>query len=138
MFVRAAKQLGAELPYLWRTHGKNKLKLNRGMNFAFGGSEVFDNSPVGRSPNISTQVGFLVDLALARRVYTIDGDLASSYALLSYSGSDYYSYIDQNPNMAVRKTFIFPYTTLVPTLILTFQLFQTLISLILYVKIQLK
>ncbi|KAL9809193.1 GDSL esterase/lipase [Arabidopsis thaliana] len=100
-----AKQLGAKLPYLWRTHGKKKVKLNRGMNFAFGGSEVFD-SPVDRSPNISTQVGFLVNLALARRVYTIDGDLASSYALLSYSGTDYYGFIDQNPNMAAYPAFV--------------------------------
>ncbi|KAL1197899.1 GDSL esterase/lipase [Cardamine amara subsp. amara] len=98
MFVRSAKELGVKLPCLWRTHGKKKLKLDRGMNFAFGRSEVFD-SPTDRSPNISTQVGFLVNLALARRVYTTDGDLTSSYALLSYSGSDYYGFIDENPKI---------------------------------------
>ncbi|VYS65754.1 unnamed protein product [Arabidopsis thaliana] len=104
--LTATDFLGSTLTLILKTtHGKKKVKLNRGMNFAFGGSEVFD-SPVDRSPNISTQVGFLVNLALARRVYTIDGDLASSYALLSYSGTDYYGFIDQNPNMAAYPAFV--------------------------------
>ncbi|KAG7607987.1 hypothetical protein ISN44_As05g002730 [Arabidopsis suecica] len=93
-------------PYGITFPGKPSGRYSDGLTATdFLGSEVFD-SPVDRSPNISTQVGFLVNLALARRVYTIDGDLASSYALLSYSGTDYYGFIDQNPNMAAYPAFV--------------------------------
>ncbi|CAH2074297.1 unnamed protein product [Thlaspi arvense] len=100
-----AKVLGAKSPHLWRTHGRSKLKLNRGMNFAFGGSGVYD-SPAEKSTNMSIQVSFLVDLFLAGRVYTYDDLSSSDVALLSYSGNDYFGYIAENPKFAAYPAFV--------------------------------
>jgi len=100
MLVGAEKVLGAESPYLYRTHGRDK-GLKRGMNFAFGGSKMLDSSPNSPFPNITAQVNFLVDLVLAGRVY---GDITpSDVSLISYAGGDYIYYIDQNRPAAVRK-----------------------------------
>lgn len=98
----AAKVIGAKPPHLWRTHGRTKLRLKSGMNFAFGGSGVFDY-PADRSPNMTTQANFMVDFILAGRVYTFDDLTFSDLAILSYSGNDYFGYIAENPKFAVRK-----------------------------------
>lgn len=104
--MRVAKVLGAKSPYLYRTHGDGKEKrLERGMNFAFGGSKVFD-SPVDQSPNMSTQVDLLVNLFIARSAYTFNDISSSDVAVLTYSGKDYHNHITKN-GMRVRKTFSF-------------------------------
>lgn len=103
VLVGAEKVLGAESPYLYRTHGRKK-KIKRGMNFAFGASKMLESSPNSPFPNITAQVNFLVDFVLAGRVY---GDITSSdVSLISYAGGDYIYYIDQNRPAAVRKTLI--------------------------------
>ncbi|KAG7549372.1 hypothetical protein ISN45_Aa06g002720 [Arabidopsis thaliana x Arabidopsis arenosa] len=97
------KVLGAESPYLYRTHGRKK-KIKRGMNFAFGASKMLESSPNSPFPNITAQVNFLVDFVLAGRVY---GDITpSDVSLISYAGGDYIYYIDQNRPAAGLKAIV--------------------------------
>ncbi|CAH2074299.1 unnamed protein product [Thlaspi arvense] len=84
--------------------GKEK-GLKRGMNFAFGRSIVYGASPVVRSPNMSSQVNLLVDLFVARRVYTFDDISSSDVAVLTYSGQDYLEYIAKH-DLRVYQAFV--------------------------------
>lgn len=74
------------LPYQWRKYGQSKLQ--HGLNFAYGGTGVFDTGNL--QPNLSTQIGFLEQL-VKESVYT-KRDLQTSLALVAVSGNDYAAY----------------------------------------------
>lgn len=75
----------APIPYRFRKIGEKYVKF--GMNFAVGGTGVFDAmSP----PNMTTQINFFQD-QIKMSVYT-SKDLQSSMALVTLAGNDYDAY----------------------------------------------
>ncbi|MFS7889761.1 putative carboxylesterase [Helianthus anomalus] len=74
------------LPYKFRKYGPGKLRC--GLNFAYGGTGVFDTGNL--LPNMSTQIGLLQRL-IKDKVYT-KRDLKASLALFTVSGNDYDAY----------------------------------------------
>lgn len=97
-----AKFLGLKTPiaYKWRKVGAKK--LHYGMNFAYGGTGVFDT--LVPEPNMTTQIGFLQNL-LHCSVYNIS-DLHSSVALVTLSGNDYSAYLAKGGSLQGLQTFI--------------------------------
>ncbi|XP_031094250.1 GDSL esterase/lipase At5g03610-like isoform X2 [Ipomoea triloba] len=85
-YIAAYLGIGSPQPYsLWKGDGEAK---QYGMNFAFGGTGVFDTYVDG--PNMTTQINYLQQL-LQQNVYT-KHDLTSSAALVSLVGNDYTKY----------------------------------------------
>ncbi|XP_050153490.1 GDSL esterase/lipase At5g03610-like isoform X1 [Malus sylvestris] len=74
------------LPYALRKYAK-KSKLENGMNFAYGGTGVFDTLVSG--PNLTTQIGFFQQLLEQEKVYDKRDLIKSSVALVSVAGNDY-------------------------------------------------
>ncbi|KAI3687766.1 hypothetical protein L1987_81469 [Smallanthus sonchifolius] len=85
-YVARFMGIKSPLPYQWKKYGENKLQY--GINFACGGTGVFDTGNM--QPNMSTQIGFLEGL-IKQTVYT-KRDLDSSLALVTVSGNDYGAY----------------------------------------------
>uniref|UniRef100_A0A5B7AYI1 GDSL esterase/lipase n=1 Tax=Davidia involucrata TaxID=16924 RepID=A0A5B7AYI1_DAVIN len=83
-----AKCVGVKSPvaYRWRNFAGKHLRY--GMNFAYGGTGVFDT--FGLDPNMTTQIDFLEQL-IKDSVYS-KWDLNSSVALVTLSGNDYGAY----------------------------------------------
>lgn len=81
-----AKSMGIKspTPYQWRNFAKKRLQY--GMNFAYGGTGVFDTNVL--LPNMTTQIDFLEKLMLGDSVY-VKADLQSSLVLVTLSGNDY-------------------------------------------------
>ncbi|XP_048442447.1 GDSL esterase/lipase At5g03610-like [Pyrus x bretschneideri] len=77
------------LPYALRKYAK-KSKLENGMNFAYGGTGVFDTLVSG--PNLTTQIGFFQLLLEQEKVYDKRDLIKSSVALVSVAGNDYTSH----------------------------------------------
>ena len=73
-------------------------KLQNGLNFAYGGSGVF-NTIGDLLPNMSTQIGFY-DKLVHDSVYT-KSDLKSSLVLVCLSGNDYGAFLAQGGTMQV-------------------------------------
>lgn len=71
-------------PYQWKDFAKER--LHYGMNFAYGGTGVFDTDVL--LPNMTTQIDFLEKLILRDSVY-VKSDLQSSLVLVTLSGNDY-------------------------------------------------
>lgn len=71
-------------PYQWKSFAKKR--LHYGMNFAYGGTGVFDTNVL--LPNMTTQIDFLEKLMLDDPVY-VKADLQSSLVLVTLSGNDY-------------------------------------------------
>ncbi|KAL6289309.1 hypothetical protein ACE6H2_006819 [Prunus campanulata] len=77
------------VPYTLRKFVK-KSKLESGMNFAYGGTGVFDT--VFGGPNLTTQIDFFQQL-LEQKLYSTKNDVVnSSIALVSVAGNDYAAY----------------------------------------------
>lgn len=87
-YICAAQFLGirSPLPYALRKYAK-KSKLENGMNFAYGGTGVFDTLVSG--PNLTTQIGFFQHLLEQEKVYDKRDLIKSSVALVSVAGNDY-------------------------------------------------
>lgn len=83
------------IPYRWRELGE-KVREN-GMNFANGGTGVFDT--LAKAPNMTTQIK-LFQHSLYHKLYT-KRDLNSSIALVSVAGNDYTSYLAGNGTIEV-------------------------------------
>lgn len=96
--MHAAKFVGLKspIPYKWRKLGVKYLK--NGMNFAYGGTGVFDTVVPG--PNMTTQIDFFQHL-IKDNVFTAT-DLDSSLALVSLAGNDYSAYSARNGSSQVR------------------------------------
>ncbi|XP_023749058.1 GDSL esterase/lipase At5g03610 [Lactuca sativa] len=88
------------LPYQWRKYAPNKLRS--GVNFAYGGTGVFDTGNF--QPNMSTQIGFLEGL-IEDSVYA-KWDLKSALALVTVSGNDYAAYTSSGGSEQGLPTFI--------------------------------
>ncbi|KAI7732519.1 hypothetical protein M8C21_012619 [Ambrosia artemisiifolia] len=99
-FVAKFMGIKSPLPYQWRKYGGNKLQ--NGLNFAYGGTGVFDTGNL--QPNMSTQIGFL-DGLIKEKVYT-KWDLDSSLALVTVSGNDYGAYTSSGGSEQGLSSFI--------------------------------
>lgn len=64
-------------------------RVRYGMNFAYGGTGVFDT--LVPEPNMTTQIDFFEKLLLNDSVFN-KGDLPSSLFLVTLAGNDYGSY----------------------------------------------
>ncbi|XAR69729.1 hypothetical protein NMG60_11001433 [Bertholletia excelsa] len=84
-----AKYLGLKSPiaYRWRKYAPNRLRY--GVNFAYGGTGVFDTLVL--DPNMTTQIDFFQQL-IAESTYSKQ-DLQSSLALVTAAGNDYSAYL---------------------------------------------
>lgn len=92
--------LKSPFPYTWREMAGNKLV--HGMNFAYGGSGVFETFPL--LPNMTTQIDFFEQL-INDSVYT-KWDLESSVVVVCLSGNDYSAFISKGGNLQSIQTFI--------------------------------
>ncbi|XP_021660035.2 GDSL esterase/lipase At5g03610 [Hevea brasiliensis] len=88
------------IPYRLRNFAVNNLKY--GMNFAYGGTGVFDTLFPG--PNMTTQIDFFRQL-INDKVYNTT-DLLSSVALVTLSGNDYSTYIARTGSTQALQGFI--------------------------------
>ncbi|XP_038691782.1 GDSL esterase/lipase At5g03610-like isoform X2 [Tripterygium wilfordii] len=79
------------VPFNQRSSAK-KSKLQNGMNFAYGGSGVFNTFE--NFPNITVQIDHLQQ-TLREQMYT-ENDLHSSIALVSVGGNDYTAFYEKN------------------------------------------
>ncbi|CAJ1968645.1 unnamed protein product [Sphenostylis stenocarpa] len=97
-----AKFLGLKspVPYKFRKFMPQKLKY--GMNFAYGGTGVFDTS--SNYPNMTIQIDFFQQL-IKENVYTTS-DLSESVALMSVAGNDYNFYLATNGSIEGFPSFI--------------------------------
>ncbi|XP_019151447.1 PREDICTED: GDSL esterase/lipase At5g03610-like [Ipomoea nil] len=85
-YIAAYLGIASPQPYrLWKGDGEAK---QYGMNFAYGGTGVFDTYVNG--PNMTTQINYLQQL-LQQNAYT-KHDLTSSAALVTLAGNDYSNY----------------------------------------------
>lgn len=76
----------------------HKQYLKYGMNFAVGGTGVFDTSSSG--PNMTTQIDSFKQL-IKENVYT-PLDLTNSVALVTVAGNDYNHYLATNGSLPVN------------------------------------
>ncbi|CAK8571402.1 unnamed protein product [Lathyrus sativus] len=98
-----AKYLGlrSPIPHKFRNIvTKNYLKY--GMNFAYGGTGVFDTSTSG--PNMTTQINSFNQL-VQENVYT-QSDITKSIAYVSVAGNDYNHYLATNGSIQGFPSFI--------------------------------
>ncbi|CAN6452459.1 unnamed protein product [Victoria cruziana] len=96
-FVASYLRIGSPIPYRVRRFAGNRKRF--GMNFAFGGTGVFDTRV--SLPNMTTQIDLfqqLIDEGECR-----ESELGSSVALVSVSGNDYSAYIARNGTMEGLK-----------------------------------
>ncbi|KAK9196796.1 hypothetical protein WN943_004928 [Citrus x changshan-huyou] len=95
-----ARFVGIKSPiaYRWRKIALKNLKY--GMNFAFGGTGVFDT--LVANPNMTTQIDFFQQV-IKEAVYS-PADLKSSLALVSAAGNDYSTYVAVNGSAEVPTT----------------------------------
>ncbi|KAB1221297.1 hypothetical protein CJ030_MR2G005658 [Morella rubra] len=97
-----AKFIGVRspIPYRWRKYGIPLLRY--GMNFAYGGTGVFDTINTG--PNMTTQID-LLECLVKDGVFTIR-DLESSVSLVTVVGNDYNTYQIRNGSAQGWESFI--------------------------------
>ncbi|XP_058088696.1 GDSL esterase/lipase At5g03610-like [Magnolia sinica] len=88
------------LPYRWKNIGPKPLRY--GMNFAYGGTGVFDT--MVPFPNMTTQIDLFQQL-IEQGVYT-KRDLKHSMAHVSVAGNDYITYLARNGSMSGILDFI--------------------------------
>ncbi|KAF5193561.1 GDSL esterase/lipase, partial [Thalictrum thalictroides] len=93
-------RIKSPIPYKWRKIGKEPLQS--GMNFAYGGTGVFNTFVT--EPNMTTQIDFFQTL-IQEGVYT-KHDLSSSIALVSLAGNDYSTYTSTNGSVEGLPSFI--------------------------------
>ncbi|XVE61512.1 hypothetical protein DITRI_Ditri06bG0046300 [Diplodiscus trichospermus] len=87
-----ARYVGLKTPIAYRWRKEPGSRLNEGMNFAYGGTGVFDT--LVSEPNMTTQIGFLRQL-LTDSVYT-KTNLTTSVALVTLAGNDYSTFLATN------------------------------------------
>ncbi|KAI6697872.1 hypothetical protein NL676_017991 [Syzygium grande] len=99
-FLAAYFGMRSPIPYKWRKVGFKYVKY--GMNFAFGGTGVFDT--LFPQPNMTVQIDLFQQL-VADSVYT-GLDLQSSLALVTNSGNDYSTYLAKGGSFEDLPKFI--------------------------------
>nr|DAD28788.1 TPA_asm: hypothetical protein HUJ06_030256 [Nelumbo nucifera] len=101
-FVASSIGIKTPIAYRWTKIAPNK-SLTHGINFACGGSGVFDTMFAWLTPNMTTQINFFQQL-INSGVYT-KTDLNSSVALVSVAGNDY-AYSARNDTQQELLAFI--------------------------------
>ncbi|GLT76265.1 hypothetical protein SLA2020_479350 [Shorea laevis] len=99
-YIARYLKIKTPIPYRWRKVLSGHLKY--GMNFAYGGTGVFNT--LVPEPNMTTQINFLQQL-LDESVYT-KRELKSSVAVVSLAGNDYTTYIARNGSVQGWQSFI--------------------------------
>ncbi|KAJ1394493.1 SGNH hydrolase superfamily [Sesbania bispinosa] len=97
-----AKYLKVKSPVPYRLRKLMPQHLKYGMNFAFGGTGVFDTSVP--APNMTTQIDLLQQV-IKYNVYTAS-DLSNSVALVSVAGNDYSHYLATNGSVEGLPSFV--------------------------------
>ncbi|KAI4300447.1 hypothetical protein L6164_033825 [Bauhinia variegata] len=97
-----AKYLGVKSPVPYKLRRSMAQHLKYGMNFAYGGTGVFDTSTP--APNMTNQIDLFQQL-IKDKAYTA-ADLSYSVALVSVAGNDYSHYINQNGSAEGFPSFI--------------------------------
>ncbi|XP_016649694.1 PREDICTED: GDSL esterase/lipase At5g03610-like [Prunus mume] len=93
-YIASFLGIRSPVPYALRKFVK-KSKLESGMNFAFGGTGVFDTLVSG--PNLTTQIDFFEHL-LQQKVYAKNDVIKSSIALVSVAGNNYAAHFGRPGN----------------------------------------
>jgi len=97
----AAKYLGLKSPIihkLWYNNIVPEHDLKYGMNFAYGGTGVFDTFSSG--PNMTTQIDSF-NQVIQKNVYTLS-DITNSIAYVSVAGNDYNDYLAKDGPLSVN------------------------------------
>ncbi|KAF5750496.1 GDSL esterase/lipase [Tripterygium wilfordii] len=89
------------IPYRWRKVGYKQVKY--GMNFANGGTGVFETIFPG--PNMTTQIDLFQQVINVEKVYA-QTDLQNSLALVTVAGNDYSTYLARNGSIQGLQAFI--------------------------------
>ncbi|OIW12167.1 hypothetical protein TanjilG_28575 [Lupinus angustifolius] len=97
-----AKYLRLKSPVPYRLRNVMTQYLKYGINFAFGGTGVFNTSSL--NPNMTTQIDFL-DQLIKDKVYT-SSDLSNSVTLVVISGNDYNFYLAKSGSIQDFPAFI--------------------------------
>ncbi|ESQ40266.1 hypothetical protein EUTSA_v10013966mg [Eutrema salsugineum] len=100
-FLARLMRIKSPIPYLWKDYAGNK-RLRYGMNFAYGGTGVFNTQ--SSSPNMTIQINLFEHL-LGDDLYS-PSDLSSSLALVSVAGNDYSNYLTLSRSIAELPAFI--------------------------------
>ncbi|KAJ8754216.1 hypothetical protein K2173_002116 [Erythroxylum novogranatense] len=97
-----ARFIGTRSPiaYRWRKLGIKLLKY--GVNFAFGGTGVFDTP--APYPNMTTQIDFFEEM-IKLKIFS-PMDLKDSAALVSVVGNDYAAFVARNSSIPALEEFI--------------------------------
>ncbi|KAF5473825.1 hypothetical protein F2P56_005780 [Juglans regia] len=99
-----AKSIGLKrTPITYRQRNIETSLLTYGMNFAYGGTGVFETL-LKSGPNMTTQIGFFQNL-IRDNVFTA-ADLESSMTLVTLAGNDFSTYIIRNGSAQGWKPFI--------------------------------
>ncbi|XP_031499325.1 GDSL esterase/lipase At5g03610-like [Nymphaea colorata] len=99
-FVASYLGIKSPIPYRVRQFAGNRKRF--GMNFAFGGTGVFDT--LVSLPNMTTQIDLFQQL-IDEGEYQ-EWELGSSMALVSVAGNDYSAYLARNGTMQGLKGFV--------------------------------
>ncbi|KAK7396665.1 hypothetical protein VNO78_17821 [Psophocarpus tetragonolobus] len=94
-----AKYLKVKSPIPYRLRKVMPKQVKYGMNFAFGGTGVFNT--LAPLPNMTTQIDFLQHL-IQHKVYTAL-DLTNSVALVSVAGNDYVRFMQTNASQGLAS-----------------------------------
>lgn len=94
----AARFVGIKSPIPYKFRRVGGKHLNYGMNFAYGGSGVFET--LVPFPNMTTQIGFFETL-IKERVFNPVELNRSSVAVVVLSGNDYTAYLARNGTVQV-------------------------------------
>ncbi|XP_052172325.1 GDSL esterase/lipase At5g03610-like [Diospyros lotus] len=99
-----ARALGlrSPVPYKWMKYAPDRL-LKYGMNFAHGGTGVFETLSTG--PNLTAQIHQLSSLVNNGSVFTTE-DLQSALALVTVAGNDYSAYLAKGGSLQDLPPFI--------------------------------
>lgn len=98
--IHAASFVGREapVPYQQMKNLRTKSIVQNGINFAHGGSGVFQTWV--DLPNMTTQIDYFQQL-IRENVFTAN-DLSSSIALVSVAGNDYAAYLARQGSFQVK------------------------------------
>ncbi|KAK7267963.1 hypothetical protein RIF29_20644 [Crotalaria pallida] len=100
-YISKFLRLKSPIPYKLRKVGMPQ-HLKYGMNFAFGGTGVFNTS--SSNPNMTIQIDFFEQL-VKDKVYTAS-DLSNSVSYVSVAGNDYNFYLARNGSIEGFPSFI--------------------------------
>ncbi|KAJ0552761.1 putative GDSL lipase/esterase, SGNH hydrolase superfamily [Helianthus annuus] len=97
--------VGTKSPITYRgwKSGEKKLSMKYGMNFAYGGTGVFNT--LVNQPNMTTQIDYFQQFVQQKQDMQLN---SSSIAIISVAGNDYATYFTSNHTLKVT-TFFYSY-----------------------------